>query len=294
MEDKKTDELEKIEKLRIDGVLTNEEYDNLKTEILNKKNISNNTSKKKTIIRVKLIYLILFVMALIIIVVVILSLFLNNKEEEKELINNTSNIINTIDNINVNQNYETNEVTKTDVLDIIDTEKKEIRLNASSLIDTIIDTYDEIEEQERPPIRLPLTYNSETLTNPDTGEKAEGYIIYHKGLEAFPNAVKFIIYANYDTKNIYRIAINHPYLNEFGTEMNIEEIREHYNLLFASLERLGYEELGEVINDMYNYWLENLEVSSTFNIKGIYMGGGEAPKNKYGNSSGMYIFYGTK
>ncbi len=294
MEDKKTDELKKIEKLRIDGVLTNEEYDNLKTEMLNKKNISDNTLKKKTIIRVKLIHLILFVMVLIIIVVVTLSLFLNDKEVEKELINNTSNIINTIDNINVNQNYETNEVTKNDVLDIIDTEKKEIKLNASSLIDTIIDTYDEIEEQERPPIRLPLTYYSETLTDPDTGEKTEGYIIYHKGLEAFPNAVTFIIYANYDTKNIYRIAINHPYLNEFGTEMNFEEIREHYNLLFASLERLGYEELGEAINDMYNYWLENLEVSSTFNIKGIYMGGGEAQKNKYGNSSGMYIFYGTK
>lgn len=211
-------------------------------------------------------------------------------------IKNSSTSILSSDENTANKNYQNNylngtQVSSNKILDVIDQENQEFKINAKELVDAIVKANDEINIQERNASKFPLTYNVEKQIDQSTGKEVICYILKYENLPSYP----FMLIANADTNNVYRISVCHPFLNDYGTELNSGAIEKNYTILEKALKQLNQDELYNTIVDIRNTISKSSNgLSSDWNIKGVFVGATNGTTNKNGNLSSIYYFYGTK
>ena len=211
-------------------------------------------------------------------------------------IKNSSTSILSSDENTANKNYQNNylngtQVSSNKILDVIDQENQEFKINAEELAKAIIEANDEKDIQERNVIKLPLTYNVEKQIDQTTGKEVICYILKYENLPSYP----FMLIANANTNNVYRISVCHPFLNGYGTELNSGAIEKNYTILGMALIKLNQRELYKTIIEIGKEVSKSSSgVSQDWNIKGVYVGASEGTINNYGNLSSVYYFYGTK
>lgn len=176
------------------------------------------------------------------------------------------------------------------ILDVIDTEKNEIKINAMELVNAMIDIKNELDDKERN-IPNPLVYVKENSNN--NGEEVISYKVGYKTL----NSPVYFIISSASTNNIYRIAVYYPYKNSYGTELNNSAIENYYNILGQALTRLNHKEVYDTILDVKDYVGNHFDdgtITPDWNIRGISFTQVDGEKNVYGTISGFYNIYGTK
>lgn len=238
----------------------------------NNSNLSNTT--KKTIITVSCVVILLAIIA---------GVVMNVAFNSNGVIQTASSLENT------------SKEEKQKILDVIDEDKGEFKINAQTLIQAIKEVNDEIEQEERAPFKSPITIcDKSTQTNPATQKQVTSYVLGNS-LSSVNSSYPFIIISNTDTNNIYRICVYHPYLNGYGTEANTTAIIRNYKILFRALEKINQDELGRAIYDMEKH-IESATASipGEFNIRGVHISGADGAVNKYGNKTGVYYIYCTK
>lgn len=185
---------------------------------------------------------------------------------------------------------------KQEILDVIDKDKLEFKINVETLINAIKEVNDEIEQEERAIFKTPIIIcDKKTEVSPKTQKQATVYVLGNN-LSSVNSSYPFMIESDTETNNVYRIAVCHPYLNGYGTEVNETAILKNYKILYRALEKIDQDELGKTIYDLQKYAASSTEsISSEFNIKGVHIGGfSNGAVNKYGNTTGVYFMYGTK
>ena len=208
------------------------------------------------------------------------------KAKAEQTIENTNS---TIQNNSNNSSMET--TNGKDILSVIDQDKKEFKINAKELAETIIEVNDDRDELERSIMKTPLTYEIQKQTEESTGKDVNCYILSYKNLGTVP----FMLIANADTNNVYRISVSHPFLNDYGKEFNTSAIEKNYTLLYTALTKLNQKELWTTIGDIYKEISNSPNgLPSDWNLKGVYPSLISGGTNSYGNISGLYYMYCTR
>lgn len=312
---KKYEELERLNKLKENGTLSEEEFEKEKRNILNETSgnsskvnqniIETYSEKNKTETKIankKAIKTFLISFIIVILSIGAISAVVAIASQKAKSTVSKSNTENTYDN-NV-RNYESKtergtEKTSVQTSSYIDLNKKEFKIDAKELANAIIKSNDELEEKNRDVFKTQLVYKTENQIDPLSGKNVTVYAVCHKGFENLGfNTVPFILIANTDTNNVYRISVSYPYLNNFGTEMNATAIRKNYELLKIALNKINkgelYDTIVEISTDIEKIFNEGKTVPSNWNKNGVYVGDADGIRNSYGNLTNFYIFYGTR
>lgn len=184
---------------------------------------------------------------------------------------------------------------KNNVLDVIDQENQEFKINAEELAKAIIEAKDKKDIQERSILKLHLIYNVEKEIEQRTGKNVNVYTLKYEGFDESIWLSPFMLIANADTNNVYRIFVCHPFLNGYGTELNSDAMDNNYEILGMALIKLNQQELYKTILEIGNEVSKSPSgVSQDWNIKGVHVGASEGTINKYGNLSSIYYFYATR
>ena len=309
----KYEELERLNKLKENGTLSEEEFEKEKKNILNETSgnsskineniVEKYSEKNKTETKVankKAIKPFLISFIIVILSIGAISAVVATASQKTK--NNTVSKSNTENTYNNNvQNYErkNDENTSVQNLSYIDLNKKEFKIDAKELANAIIKSNDELEEENREAFKTQLVYKTESQIDPLSGKNVTVYTLCHKGFENLGfNTVPFMLVANTDTNNVYRISVSYPYLNNFGTEMNTTAIRKNYELLKIALNKINkgelYDTIVEISTDIEKIFNEGKTLPSNWNKNGVYVGDVDGIRNSYGNLTNFYIFYGTR
>lgn len=248
------------------------------------------TNKENKTIKLKLNTVLLIILVVFLLLIGLTIFIINSrgivdasKKAKEQTIENTNS---TIQNNSSNSSIETTN-TK-DILSVIDQDRKEFKIDAKELAETIIKVNDERDEIERAVMKTPITYEIQKQIDQKTGKDVKCYILSYKNLGTIP----FMLIASADTNNVYRISISHPFLNAYGKEFNTNAIEKNYTLLYTALTKLNQKELWTTIGDIYKEISNSPNgLSSDWNLKGVYPSLISGGTNSYGNISGLYYMY---
>lgn len=222
------------------------------------------------------------VIGIIVILLVVISIgvySLNNKQTVSAVKDNSND-------------FNKNEITEKS--EFIIEKDKTFNINVKTLADEIVKVYDAIQKENNTAYKFSLTYETDTLKDND-GNNCIVYNINIKGFETIQNPFIMLV-ADAKTKNVYRICVYYPYLNNgYGRKINTSEVQSNYTLLFRALRNINQTELIDTIDEILEFLSKNTkEISEDFNINNVYIGNVMAQNNQYVNEAGFYIFYATK
>lgn len=344
------DELEKLQKLKKQGILTETELENEKKKILSKdtkkektynnepKNINEDEKKINKENKVQNIninkkqnnkkfcskcgneiqegekfcgkcgnkikssskklntyqIIMLSIIAIIILTGILLAI---KKAFDKDETSNLNDTTTTLNNSNTSSQVSANtEETENKVLDIIDKENKEFKINVNDLADELIKVKKEEEEYNR--VAFKSEYEIKVIETVDNyGNKIKGYYLSDKLGESYRYYVPPFIFHTNINDNIFQIAVLHRYSADYGTN-ELETSDDSYTWLYKALNNLGYNELSITIEKLRQEISDSInnktDISSEFNINGVHIRVSEAGTNKYGNIQGLYFGYALK
>ena len=293
------DELEKIEKLKKQGKITKKELENERRNLLSQ--INNNKDEKdinqfknnfcskcgneiqegekfcgkcgneiKTDNKKIDIYQIIILLIIVIIILtgIILAIKKNFNKEETANLNDTET---TLNNSNIASEVQKNSSeTENKVLDVLDIENDELKINATELMREIILVNNSRTEYEY------------TKTIADSTEKYFVYAIGNSMLHGTIVAHPFLIVEDRTTGNVVRIGIYYAYN---GSTLNTSSINTNYSVLCEALNNINQQDLASVIMTIKNNFNGTTEVQSVRGLKYGIM-------SQY-NSSGFYLMLGT-
>ncbi len=176
-------------------------------------------------------------------------------------------------------------------LDVIDEDKKEFKINIDSLKNAIIEANDNIQNENRSVYKSSLKYDVST----EVDQNGNSVIVYTISYDS--GVVPFALVADAKTKNVYRICVLHPYLNAYGTELNTRAIDNYYNILRRALSSLHQDDLYQAIQQLQSDVINDTSTSQErcyYNVRGVEIGAFDSVQNNYGNTQGVYFFYGVK
>ena len=216
-----------------------------------------------------------------------------NKDETSNLNDTTT----TLNNSNTSSQVSANrEETENKVLDIIDKENKEFKINVNDLADELIKVKKEEEEYNR--VAFKSEYELKVIETVDNyGNKIKGYYLSDKLGELYRYYVPSFMFHTNINDNIFQIAVLHRYSADYGTN-ELETSDDSYTWLYKALNNLGYNELSITIEKLRQEISDSInnktDISSEFNINGVHIRVSEAGTNKYGNIQGLYFGYALK
>ncbi len=237
-------------------------------------------------IRIKFTYFIIAIIAIIFIISIGILIYNNSNNEISAISSANQNTENIKEIENANK-----------VLDVIDEEKQEFKINIHDLTNELkqIKMDEEIANREAFKSEFETTVQD---AKDNFGNDVKSYAFCNSaGVKLNPYYVPpFIFGVNLDG-NIFRIAVLHEYEADYGTNI-LSNSDYAYNWLHESLNNLGQNELTTTIEKARKKISDSInnkeKISSDFNINGVYLSAADAGTNKYGNSIGIYYIYGIK
>ena len=244
-------------------------------------NTSSNTIYNKEPIKIKFshfligIIIILFIFSIIVLMI--------NKQQ-----NNLSEVESIKDTINITS---TNNTTNNKVLDVIDKENEEFKINGMELLTALVNSAGQRAKEDNEELLLEFDYKR--LDN-DKNDNMISYIIGStfqlQGQGVFP---AFEIGVNETTENVMYIAISYPYEGNSGREYSNTAIAFNYRLLKIALTNINQTELFDTIYTIEKN-AENEELQKQYfenGLKGIYFGFTDGYERSNGTISGEYCTF---
>lgn len=180
---------------------------------------------------------------------------------------------------------------KNTVLDVIDKENQELKINGIKLVKELADADEQIAKEDNTSITLKLQYRK---TAGSSENSVDSYLIgtstQLEGRNVYP---AFEIGVSKKTDNVVYIGVSYPYEGTEGRSYRYSAINYNYRLLKIALTNLKYVELWNTIKEIKDSENDTAKNATFFNngLKGVYFGITDGYKRTNGTLGGEYCVY---